>query len=230
MADKRRFDIKTREMVRLEASILTNPIVAAYTTAIVRSLIGECLHNIQLLGGRVVSVTTDGFITDIENLESCLINPKNKLKHDILKIYRKLRNDLSDGKSSDAIELKTGVTGLMSWCTRGQLSFDGKLKATTGFQRGGVGLDNIVKMFAHTISTQGDKSMTYVQNSLRSSKQIFEKGGHATTVYKDQTFRLRYDNRRLIIDPKQKMVVDYEVARISQIVDEAVSDICILHN
>lgn len=36
----------------------------------VRSIIGELLHTIPELGGRVVSVTTDGFITDIDDLEN----------------------------------------------------------------------------------------------------------------------------------------------------------------
>lgn len=113
MADKRRFDVKTKEMVRLEASMLTNPIVASYTTAIVRSIIGESLHNVQKLGGKVVSVTTDGFITDIPNLEAEIINPSNELKHSLLDVYRKLRYDLSDG-NAEALELKNQVQGLIS--------------------------------------------------------------------------------------------------------------------
>lgn len=41
-----------------------------------------------------------------------------------------------------------------------------------------------------------DKTLVYVQKSLRGSRAIFDKGGHVTSVYCDQAFRLIHDNRR----------------------------------
>jgi hypothetical protein len=35
--------------------------------------VGECLHNIQKLGGKLVSVTTYGFITILVDLENKLL-------------------------------------------------------------------------------------------------------------------------------------------------------------
>lgn len=37
---------------------------------------------------------------------------------------------------------------------------------------------------------------------------MFEKGGHATSVYKDQTFRLKFDNRRLITNNNPKSEIN----------------------
>lgn len=55
----------------------------------VRSVIGEILHVIPELGGRVVSVTTDGFITDIEDLESKVLEYySRKNVFSLLKIVR----------------------------------------------------------------------------------------------------------------------------------------------
>ena len=53
MGDKRKFDNKTGQTHRLNAHFLTNPLIASWLTAFIRSIIGECLHNIQKLGGKV---------------------------------------------------------------------------------------------------------------------------------------------------------------------------------
>lgn len=54
------YDAKTKTNMRIEGGLLSNPILASYITGYARAFVGECLNNIQLLGGSVVSVTTDG--------------------------------------------------------------------------------------------------------------------------------------------------------------------------
>ncbi len=48
---------------------LSNPVIASSITGFIRAVVGEALNNIEKLGGRVISVTTDGFITDVKDLE-----------------------------------------------------------------------------------------------------------------------------------------------------------------
>jgi hypothetical protein len=72
----------------------------------VRSIVGECLHSIQNLGGVVVSVTTDGFITDIGQLEDKI---SDKF---LLSEYKKIREYLSDDNA--ALELKTEGRGMIA--------------------------------------------------------------------------------------------------------------------
>jgi hypothetical protein len=55
------------------------------------------------MGGKVVSVTTDGFITDVKNLEEKLLN-LNAIETPLFRSYIKLREQLS-GKS-ESLELK----------------------------------------------------------------------------------------------------------------------------
>lgn len=69
-----------------------------------RSLLGELLQETDKLGGRVVSVTTDGFITDLDNLESNILNSANSDQLSLLREYRKMREILSG--DSNALELK----------------------------------------------------------------------------------------------------------------------------
>lgn len=74
MYNKMEFYALTNKTFRVKGTELSNPIIASWTTAFIRSVIGECLHNIQRLGGKVVSVTTDGFITDLDDLENRLLS------------------------------------------------------------------------------------------------------------------------------------------------------------
>lgn len=67
---KTAFDNKKKEMIRIGASKLSNPIIGSWITGGVRSVVSEGLQAVQDLNGRVVSVTTDGFITDINDLEN----------------------------------------------------------------------------------------------------------------------------------------------------------------
>jgi hypothetical protein len=259
----------------MESSELSNPIISSWTTAFIRSIIGECLEKISKLKGKVVSVTTDGFITNIGNLERILIGEKayfishlkrleskiindnnflitntrnleeevNKyinyypntefLKEDInvfkrlnfdligkiqkliselkweggdslLKEFRNLRLELSGDETG--LELKNEVVGIIAIKTRVQLSKGSgvkgsSIKATTGFQTGNYTLEELDTLFKDILKRE-DKSLEFIQSSLRSALDIYREGGHVTRVYKDQIFRLLYDNRRLIIIPK----------------------------
>lgn len=89
---KTSFDVKTKNYIRISGGDLSNPILACYITGFARALIGECLNNVSLLKGRVVSVTTDGFLTDIDDLEDKLLNMDNT---QCLKLYRDVRRLLT---------------------------------------------------------------------------------------------------------------------------------------
>ena len=196
MSNKKSFDIKSGKMLRVGATEISNPILASWTTAFVRSVIGECLHNVSLLGGKVVSVTTDGFITDLPNLENHLMKLK-KNERPLLSLYRNLRHELS--QSYTAIETKQDGRGIISWTTRGQLGIGSNIKATTGFQSKGYEKVELVSTFLNTLKNR-DKYFEYTRTRLRSAKDIFSQGGHVTTILNDQTFRMLYDNRRQIVE------------------------------
>jgi hypothetical protein len=111
IANKRKFDIKTGRNLRIDSTELSNPILASRTTGFIRSVIGECLHNISKLGGQVVSVTTDGFITDVKDLETKLLNLNSK-EIPLFSKYREIRETLSG--TSTALEIKHSGKGIIS--------------------------------------------------------------------------------------------------------------------
>jgi hypothetical protein len=43
-----------------------------------------------------------------------------------------------------------------------------------------------------------EKTLEFVQSRLRSASDIYKKGGHVTMLYRDQVFRMHFDNRRLL--------------------------------
>lgn len=107
MSDKRKFEIKTGKTIRISGNELSNPIIASWITGFIRSIIGESLHLIHDLGGKVVSVTTDGFITNIADLENQLIS-----KGSLIREYKEIRSSLcGDDK---ALELKSSGVGIIS--------------------------------------------------------------------------------------------------------------------
>lgn len=44
--------------------------------------------------------------------------------------------------------------------------------------------------------------MEYIQGSLRSAIKVYKEGGQVTMVNRDQIYRMHYDNRRVIEEPK----------------------------
>ena len=159
-------------------------------------VIGECLNSIHHIGGAVVSVTTDGFITDIENLESKL--SKNYLFASYKKIRLYLCND------DTALELKHEGVGILSWTTRGQLGFESKIIATTGLQHFYTKND-MVEVLVETFKSEG-KIIEYIQSRLRSPSDIYKKGGHVTMIYKDQNYRMHFDNKRVLEAPIERQI------------------------
>lgn len=204
---KRKFDIKTGGTVEMKAGVLSNPLICAAITAFVRCVIAECLNNIKDLQGNVISVTTDGFITDIDDLESKLLQlPIEKTL--FLRYFRLMRRLLSNNPQS--LEQKHKETsGILSWCTRGQLGLSGEgVKATTGFQSFNYTRESLYKEFSEVL--QGKGEMLYIQSSLRSAKSLYESGGHLSMEYKDQSFRLVSDARRQIKPVEGHRIFDSE--------------------
>lgn len=190
IGNKRKYDIKTKGTIRMFGDELTNPLIASWTTAFVRSVIGECLHAVYLLGGKVVSVTTDGFITNLDNLEQQISDNFLFLE------FKKIRQMLSGDNTG--LETKSFGKGIVAWSTRGQLGIDSKIIATTGIQHKAFqGKDDMLKWFIDTMKSES-RTLEFVQGRLRSASDIYKRGGHVTMIKRDQLFRMHYDNRRVL--------------------------------
>ncbi|KAG0632605.1 hypothetical protein HOY80DRAFT_1069399 [Tuber brumale] len=112
ISNKRSFDSRKEMMKSMVGNELANPIIGAWITGFVRSLLAELLNNVFKLGGNVTAVTTDGFVCDIPDLENKIINSIDfNPKTSFLQDYRNIREKLSGDPS--ALEIKTNVFGMI---------------------------------------------------------------------------------------------------------------------
>lgn len=79
--------------------------------------------------------------------------------------------------------------------------------AATGFQKGYYSVNEIEELFKNTMNSK-NKEIVYLHHRLRSALDIFKNGGHVTSVYKDQIFRMFFDNRRVIQEKVGNTILD----------------------
>jgi hypothetical protein len=113
----------------------------------------------------------------------------------LLASFKDIRTSLSGDDTG--LELKNSGKGMVSWSTRGQLGIDSSIIATTGFQRYIYNKSDMLQIFTNVLKTE-TKTIEYIQSRLRSATDIFKRGGHVTKVYRDQQFRLQFDNKRIL--------------------------------
>jgi hypothetical protein len=200
LSAKSLFNSRTNSMNVSTPSDLTNPVLACWITGFIRAVLSESLNEVEIFGGKCVSCTTDGFISNLKDLES-----SPEFGRGILASYfRYGRKNLSGDET--LLEMKHNCKGIATWCVRGQLGLgkssdsevDKSMQAITGFQRKQVNsLEQLRDLVVAGLSSR-DKSIVFMQMSLRGGKDIYDKGGHVTPKYEEKTFRVIYDQRRKI--------------------------------
>lgn len=211
------FDVKSKNYISVKGGVLSNPILASYITGFTRALIGECLNNIHQLKGNVISTTTDGFITDVVDLEDKIMgleNDDNKERFYCIKLYREIRCFLTTFEDSEfdnrALEIKNiENSGIVSIKTRAQLGFtNGGISAITGFQTRNIEKSWLVEEFSRIVKSDSNKIIEYIQTGLRSASNIYKNDGHVIATYKDRSFSLEYDNKRCILEKNKSCLLD----------------------
>lgn len=217
ISNKKKFDNKTKQMIKSPIGKFSNPIIGSWVTAFIRSVLTETMTNINILGYKIVSVTTDGFITDLDNLENVILNSTDPLVQNnrtLLELYIKWRSNVTGKSNSLAFEYKNeakcnsegevlysrGSKGLFSWCTRGQYSLDHRIGASTNFQRKSVSVSETDSIF-NNWKEKGINSFDHVVVSLRKARSIVDEGGSVTQNYFDMPVSLTSDNR-VLFKPK----------------------------
>ncbi|MFQ2064877.1 hypothetical protein ACK35R_07590 [Aeromonas veronii] len=112
---KSTFDTATGTSEKIGHSAVTNPYMAAHTTGLIRAVCGELLHRIPTHRA-VVSVTTDGFLTDAPLEELDQTGP-------LCRRYQALCQQLHGDESGEPVpmlELKHHARQIVSIKTRGQ--------------------------------------------------------------------------------------------------------------
>ncbi len=114
LGEKTGFDVASGLSKKIGPSAVTNPYMAAHTTGFIRAVIGELLHKIPA-HRTVVSVTTDGFLTDAPLEELDQAGP-------LCRQYQALCEMLhgTGGDPVPMLELKHHARQIVAMKTRGQ--------------------------------------------------------------------------------------------------------------
>lgn len=63
----------------------------------------------------------------------------------------------------------------------------------------------MLEVFTESLKTES-KTIEYIQSRLRSASEVYKHGGHVTMIYRDQQFRMHFDNKRVIQIPSNHTV------------------------
>jgi hypothetical protein len=63
--------------------------------------------------------------------------------------------------------------------------------------------ETLKEVFMGILDSGDLTSFEYIQNSLRSAKDLYLDGGQVTKILKDQSFKMLFDNKRKIVEPKK---------------------------
>jgi len=109
--EKTVFNTREMDSMKVPPSMLTNAPVAALVTGILRATVGEILHKLPP-NRAIISVTTDGILTDATQQEIDLSGP-------ICQRYQELVSIVTDGASREMLEEKHQLRQVLSIRTRG---------------------------------------------------------------------------------------------------------------
>ena len=220
LSNKMKYNPRTNQTERMVGNYMSNPIIGSWITAYVRCLIGESLNNINLLGGNIVSVTTDGFCVDLDikrgltcdtlNVEERMLDLGDVHNTFLLKA-REARTALTSGiegkePNPSVWELKCSVEGITQWSTRGQCSHykeggTGIIAATTGLSRRNMDHKALSRLINSTF--EGGKEISYVQRSLVGANLNYKTGAQCTPNLSVKSFKTKFDGRREVIIPEE---------------------------
>ncbi len=192
---KSAFDTTTGLSKDLPPSSITNPFFAAYTTGLARALMSAMLNAIPAEYS-VVSVTTDGFLTDAP-LEA--IDLTGSICQRFREHYHRIQPD-----GGEILELKHQAKQIVSMKTRGQLTalaIEGQpiVLAKAGIKAPrGTDDQNAYMVDLYLNRFAGQKVDA---SHLTSIREQFLEQKDLVTVVKEQRLNLEFDFKRMPVEP-----------------------------
>ena len=190
---KRAFDTRIGATAELPASEITNPFIAAAVTGLIRAVLAEMMNSLPPTRS-MISVTTDGFITDVTKpeLEAMQAAP-------LCQDFRRARVELTG--DAGIVEVKHRVTQVLCWRTRGQATIEATpgeelILAKAGFKTP-RGLDKAGQN-AVMLDYFRDREITttYEFKNLRPLSAIYKTGGDLVSENFLRRLRMDYDWKR----------------------------------
>lgn len=197
LSGKTAFDVTQGISSKVQPSQITNPFFAAHVTGFARALMSEMLNGIPN-HNQVVSVTTDGFLTDAALDDIKLTGP----------VCNKFREHyhLIDPEGGDILELKHRVKQLIAMKTRGQITAEEEYGFEPVIARAGVQIPKHVEnqhkhMLDLYLNRYPDQKIPYT--TLTSSRQQFLLDRDMVSETKEIRLNLEPDFKRQLTNPRE---------------------------
>ena len=194
---KRCFDSRSGQHVDLPPSLLTNPYFAAFTTSLVRAVLGEIIAALPL-HRTVCSATTDGFLSNATDDEVLAAT-----SGPLCRLFAQARLRIAGDPTM--VECKHRIAQPLGWRTRGQATLkrlDGEkpVLAKAGLKppMQDAALQNgwVVSTFINRTAESKQKI-----SPLRSLPDIWKNGGDLVPKEITRRINMDYDFKRLPVDP-----------------------------
>jgi len=209
LREKRVYDSRSGQSRRMPRSKITQPYLAAYTTSIIRAVTGELMNAIPPTHD-VVSVTTDGFITNLSPEQIPVTGSLSKM-------FAELSLLMHGSKSF--LELKHIVPSVLCFKTRGQLTVGvlsdnlrpvtakaGLTKPKIQALETDLPVDHLENDHMLKLFLERDSTTTISTKEFVSMRAMSEQGLDLVSIDKNKRVNMEYDWKRELVDPRLEIV------------------------
>jgi hypothetical protein len=215
---KTAFDLEVGYSKQMPPSTITNPLFAAYVTGLGRAVMSEKLNGIPM-HRQVVSVTTDGFLTDSKLSEIDLSGP-------ICQRFREHFHRI-DSEKGEILERKHQVRQLIAMKTRGQLTVIESDNAKPVLAKAGIkpprDITNqngyMVDLYLNRVAGQLTDG-----SHLTSTREMFLGQRDLMNVNKDIRLNIEFDWKRKLVNPRTIQVGKLSHIAFNTIPHETIDD------
>lgn len=204
------FDTRQVSHVQLAPSAITNPAIAAHVTGFIRAILAEILNRLPA-HRMVLSVTTDGFLSDATEAEIDLSGP-------LCRRFQQLCDEIVPG--SKMLEVKHEVAQVVCMKTRGQLTGAALPDKKIVLAKAGVQPlleadptlsadayralqnDSMLALYLERVPQQ-----TIQRSQFPSLRDQWEKGTDLFKVVREVALSLEPDLKRRLVNPRLETVV-----------------------
>ena len=221
LRDKTAFDVSNGISSPIKPSEITNPYLAAHVTGFARALMSEMLNGVPA-NKTVVSVTTDGFLTDAHLSEIDLTGP-------VCQRFRELYHGI-DPDGGEILECKHKVKQVIAMKTRGQLTGVEDPGYEPVIAKAGVQVPRDVDNHQYMRDLYLDRvpGQRIYQNTLTSSRKQMLGNRDMVMETSERRLNLEPDLKRMPVNPRMVAVAGREHVALDS-VPHATADVGIEH-
>ena len=197
LREKTAFDPRRGCSAKIPESPITNPFIAAYTTSLVRAVLGEILCGVPA-NRTVVCATTDGLLTNASRHEIDTSGP-------LCSQFADLRERLSGNRA--ILEKKHQIACVLSIKTRAQVTVEKIEGETFVLARGGIWVPNGVpdhNAFMLELFRERGPDTKLPVKMLTSLRELYGEDCDLVSNQQDRRVNLEPDHKRQLVNPTER--------------------------